>query len=78
MRRRRSTTPPPSPTSPEPSLPGSVAGILRQTHERLSRAAARGQLPLSPSEQALLFFSVGAAWARASDEEQARRRREQR
>ena len=55
--------------------PRNVAGVLRQTHERLSGAVARGELPLSPSEQALLFFSVGAAWARASDEEQARRRR---
>lgn len=59
----------------EPARPPSVAGILRQTHEKLRRAVERGELPLSPSDQALLFFSVGAAWARATDGERARRRR---
>lgn len=59
----------------EPKVRPSVAGILRQTHERLSRAVELGELPLCPRDQALLFFSVGAAWARAADEERAGRRR---
>lgn len=53
----------------------SVPEILQATLERLKRDLEHGQLRLTPSEQATLFFSVGAAWARAIDDERAARRR---